>query len=39
MQEASDRMLDLKAGGFKQSGCCPFEMYEKAGALGGTWTA
>ena len=32
-------MLDLKVEAAKQLGSCTFEMYEKAGALGGTWTS
>ena len=31
-------MLDLKVEAVKQLSSCAFEMYEKAGALGGTWT-
>ena len=39
MREASDWMLDLRVEIVRQSGCCALEMYEKAGALGETWTA
>ena len=28
-------MLDLRVGAVRQSSCCAFEMYEKAGALWG----
>lgn len=39
MQEVSDWIMDLKVWAVKQLGCWAFEMYEKVGALGGTWTA
>ena len=38
MREASDWMLQLRVEMVRRSGRCAFAMWEKAGALGETWT-